>query len=93
MSTNTEIVDVGHVGGVEEVASDWKGIRAVFHNFASLASERGKFVSSPLLGCHGLQWRIDLYPGGDARTSGAVKVSVHLHCASCGLTGEIVKAH
>ena len=94
MTSSSEIVDVGHVGGVEEVTSDWKGIWSVFHNFALLPSECGKFVSSPLLECHGLQWRVDLYPGGvlNASTGRDVKVSILLHCASCDSSGQIVKA-
>lgn len=42
-----EVVDEGHVGGQEQVPSEWKTIRAVFHNFASLSSKKGDKTYSP----------------------------------------------
>lgn len=47
MSEGYEVVDEGHVGGQEQVPSEWKTIRAVFHNFASLSSKKGDKTYSP----------------------------------------------
>ena len=69
MSSGYEVVDESHVGGQEGAASEWKTIRAVFHNFEELPSERGDQTESKVLKCHGLEWTIALYPGGHRNSS------------------------
>ena len=69
MASGYEVVDEDHGGGQEGVASEWKTIRAVFPNFAGLPAKRGDLKSSAVLKCHGLEWRIQLYPGGHPKSS------------------------
>ena len=38
MVSGYQVVDEVHVGGGEEFPSEWKTIRAVFHNFTDLLS-------------------------------------------------------
>lgn len=82
-----EIVDSGHhSGGKEVVKTEWKTIRTTFNNFASLPTERDKFVCSPDLSCHGLKWKLTLYPGGSRNSNEAEKyVSIFLYCLSNGV--------
>ena len=89
MSSGYKIVDEGHVGGQEQVASEWETIRAVFHNFAKLPSKRADRTDSPVLKCHGLEWQIMLFPGGSRLSEEDVSVSVYLHSRSCTDTNEI----
>jgi len=90
MSGRYEIVDEDHVGGREGVASEWKTIRAVFHNFAFLPSKRGVHTESKVLKCHGLEWQIELYPGGHPNSSeDDVFVLIYLSCQSCTDTNKI----
>ena len=90
MSSGYKVVDEGHVGGKSQVASRWATIRAVFHNFADLPSERGDETDSPVLKCHGLEWQLELYPGGDTESSEEnVFVSLYLSCMSCSITNKI----
>ena len=87
MSSGYEVVDGGHVGGP---LSEWKTIRAVFHNFAELPSERNGCTLSPVLKCHGSEWQIMLYPGGDEYSSADnVFVSLRLHSKSCAFAKTI----
>ena len=69
MSTSGyEVVDEVSVGG--KVAwSEWKTVRAEFRNFAELPSARGVCTSSPVLKCHGLEWAIECYAGGNRKSS------------------------
>ena len=70
MSSGHNVVDEAFVGGSEQIRSEWQTIRVTFRNFAALPSKRGDAVTdSPVLECHGLKWRIDLYPGGHANSS------------------------
>ena len=86
MSTNYEVVDEVHVGGQEQVPSEWMTIRAVFHNFASLPSKLGDITKSPVLECHGLEWKVQLYPGGSLNE---VFVALYLESLSCSRTKKI----
>ena len=92
MSSGYEVVDKGHVGGREQVASEWKTIQVVFHDFAELPSERGDLTLSPVLKCHGLEWQIMLYPGGQQKSSeDDVFISLRLSSKSC-TSREKIKA-
>ena len=87
MSSGFEVVDEGHVGGREQVSSEWKTIRATFHHF-----ERGDKTESPVLECHGLRWKVQVYPGGNIKSSEEeVFVSLFLKSLSCSGT-KMVKA-
>ena len=93
MSGAYEIVDEVRVGGNEQVASEWKTIRAVFPYFAELPSEPDRRTDSPVLKCHGLEWRIELFSAGDAgdgASSGEdAFVAVYLRSMSCTSTNKI----
>ena len=90
MSGGYEVVDEGHVGGQEQFPSAWKTIRTQFHDFADLPSERYDCTESPVLQCHGLEWQIQLYPGGDTESSeDDVFISLRLWCKSCTNTNKI----
>ena len=83
MSSGYEVVNEVHVGGQEQVASEWKTNRVVFHDFAGLSSKRGDCTLSPVLECHGLKWRIALYPGGkESSNEKEVYVALFLTCMS-----------
>ena len=69
MSSGYKVVDEDHVGGREQVASEWETIRAVFHNFSELPAKRDDLTESKVLKCHGLEWTIRLYPGGHPNSS------------------------
>ena len=84
MSRRHEVVDEVHVGGREQVPSEWKTIRAVFHNFAELPSKRGDMTQSPVLECHGFKWTVGIYPGGSRKSSEEnVTCSIFLYSRSC----------
>ena len=90
MSSRYEVVDEGHVGGREQFLSEWKTIRAVFHNFADLPFVRGRVRSSPVLKCHGSEWKVQLYPGGSKKSSAEeVFVSLFLLSKSCSNDNKI----
>ena len=94
MSSGYEVVDEDHVGGRDQVASEWKTIRAVFHNFANLPSKRGDQTESKVLKCHGLEWQIQLYPGGHTKTRGEdVSISFFLSSVSCSNANKIRAKH
>ena len=67
MPTNIKanVVDEVRFGEQEGVASEWEIIRAVFPNFAGLPATRGVPIDSPVLKCHGNEWKIRLYPCGN----------------------------
>ena len=90
MAIRYEVVDEDHGGGLEGVASEWKTIRAVFPNFVGLPAKRGDFAESKVLKCHGLEWQIRLFPGGNNKSSEEnVFVSLYLHSKSCTATNKI----
>ena len=90
MSSGYKVVDEDHVGGREQVASEWETIRAVFHNFSELPAKRDDLTESKVLKCHGLEWTIRLYPGGHPNSSEEdVYVSMYLCSKSCTNTNEI----
>ena len=90
MSSRSKVVDEGHVGGREQVASEWETIRVVFHDFAKLPSKRGDRTFSPVLECHGLKWQIQLYPGGHSKSSEeTVFITLRVSCKSCTSTNKI----
>ena len=64
MSSGYELVGVSHIGGREQVKSGWKTIRAVFHNFAGMPQEPGRYAKSDAMDCHGFPWEVRLYPRG-----------------------------
>ena len=92
MSSGYEVVDEVHVGGHDQVESEWKTIRAVFHNFASLPSKKVDNIKSPVLECHGLKWTIQLFPGG-AYDDSTAYLSVYLESQSCSSTKKIKARH
>lgn len=89
-----EVVDAGHHGGGKDVIkTEWKTIRTTFHNFESLPAQRGEMVSSPTLECHGLKWRVEVYPGGSSNSNPYMThVSLFLRCESSKEKGQAVKA-
>ena len=96
MSSGYEVVDKGHVGGQEQISSDWKTIQVVFHDFAELPSKRGDRTLSPVLKCHGLEWQIQLFPGGDNNSRIDPNssdedecITLRLRCNSCTETNKI----
>ena len=93
-SRATKIVAVGHVGGKEQVDSEWHTVKAVFHDFADLPHAFGEHVQSPTLECHGHVWAVMLYPGGNAAASqDDDQVSIYLRCISA-MKGRVkVKAN
>lgn len=98
MASGYEVVDEVRLGDQEAsqegVASEWKTIRAVFPNFAELPSERGDETHSPVLKCHGFKWTINIFPGGDRKSSKRDDfVSVYLSCKSCSNTNKIRAKH
>ena len=94
MNGGYEVVDAGHHGGGKEaIKTEWKTIRTTFHNFASLPAERGKVVSSPGLECHGLKWRLEVYPGEHSVSiQREACVSFFLRCDSSKEKVQEVKA-
>jgi speckle-type POZ protein len=58
-------------------------IRVVFHNFANLPHDRLKHTECPVTLCHGYEWKVLLFPGGDATSNrDTVHVSLYLDCIS-----------
>ena len=80
---NKNIVAECHIGGkAGQIESDWRTIRATFHNFESFPHQRGERVRSETMECHGIQWRVFVYPRGHRNTTGAKKVSVEVGCVT-----------
>jgi len=77
-----KIVAVSHVGGKEQVDSEWHTIRAVFHNFADLPHHRGERVDSSTMECHGHVWTVTLYPRGTPESKDDDQVAIFLGCVS-----------
>jgi len=76
------VVAVSNVGG-GQLPSEWHTIRAIFHNFADLPAEREDVVCSDSMECHGLDWRISLYPGGCGTSDENDQfISAYLSCLS-----------
>ena len=85
------VVAVSNVGG-GQLPSEWHTIRAIFHNFADLPSERDDAVYSDSMECHGLDWRISLYPGGCVSSDeDGQYISVYLSCMSVMDAGKRVR--
>jgi speckle-type POZ protein len=93
-----KIVAVDHVGGEqvvvrEQVLSETHTIRVVFHGFANLPHARGDQTASSALLCHGSQWKLRLYPGGqNVSNEDEVYLSVFLYCVSMESDNCKVKA-
>ena len=89
-----EVANAGQgVSGREVARTQWKTIRHTFHSFANLNAHRGTSVGSPKIECHGLQWKIKLYPGGEWESSeSATFVSIFLSCESSTEVGKDVRA-
>ena len=80
-SQKKHIVAVSNVGG--QLPSEYHTIRAVFHNFASLPAKRDDAVYSDPMECHGVEWRICLYPGGcNDSEEDKEHLSIYLSCLS-----------
>jgi len=77
-----KIVAVSHVGGKEQVDSEWHTIKAVFHDFADLPHNRGELLESSTMECHGHVWTVRLYPGGHSGSTDDDQVAIFLHCVS-----------
>jgi speckle-type POZ protein len=77
-----KLVAVDIVG--EPVLSEKHTIRVEFRNFANLPHDRGEETSSSALLCHGYQWELCIYPGGDDAESNkdTVYLSLYLICLS-----------
>lgn len=68
-SNSSRVVGVCHAG-VGWTKTEWQTIRAVFHDFPSLPSDRiSSLELSPTVVCHGLEWQLWVYPGGDENSS------------------------
>jgi len=87
-----KIVAVSHVGGKEQVDSEWHTIRAVFHNFADLPHHRGERVDSSTMECHGHVWTVTLYPRGTPESKDDDQVAIFLRCVSPMKGAATVKA-
>jgi hypothetical protein len=85
-----KLVAVNHVGGEqqevvvrEQVLSETHTIRFVFHDFANLPHTRDELTISSVVLCHGYQWKLLLYPGGDYLSDeDEFYLSLFLHCVS-----------
>ena len=85
------VVAVSNVGG-GQLPSEWHTIRAIFHNFADLPAERDDAVYSDSMECHGLDWRMLLYPGGCGSSDEDDQyISVYLSCMSVKDEGKRVR--
>ena len=90
MSSRYKVVKEIFVGGREQVPSEWETNRVVFLNFAELSSKRGVRAPSPVFESHGLEWTVDLYPGGHSTSSKEdVCISIYLSSKSCTDTNKI----
>jgi speckle-type POZ protein len=54
-----------HLVGTEQTLSEKHIIRFVFLDFANLPHDRDELTFSPVALCHGHQWKLQFYPGGD----------------------------
>ena len=77
-----QAMPVGHVGDHGTILSEWKHIRAVFHDFETIRALYE--IASPVMECHGFKWRILV-------TCLREGIGVRLQCVSCS-TGTVVKA-
>jgi hypothetical protein len=94
-----KLAAVDHVGGeqvvvrTEQVLSETHTIRVVFLDFANLPHNRDEVTKSSVVLCHGYQWKLILYPGGDLRSSSnMVCLSAYLSCVSAEKDDCQVKA-
>jgi speckle-type POZ protein len=93
-----KLVAVDHVGREqvvvrEQMLSEMHTIRVVFHDFEKLPHKRCKSTKSSASLCHGSQWQLRLYPGGDCKSnSNTVYTSLHLQCVFAELDDRKVKA-
>jgi hypothetical protein len=66
-----KLIAVDHIGGAQEdvvreqALSETHTIRFVFHDFENLPHKRKLFKKSSNIWCHGYQWRLELFPGGN----------------------------
>ena len=56
-------VDVGTPTGNIEA---WATAEVRFHGFANLTTVKDEHVESPIFTCHGHEWKVMLYPGGNS---------------------------
>eukprot|EP00956_Cyclotella_meneghiniana_P024024 scaffold47882_cov61-Cyclotella_meneghiniana.AAC.3 len=66
----------------------WQTKTIYVNNFEELSEEKsnGNVVSSPTFHCFGHEWRVDVYPGGDADASNGC-ASIYLrHCSATSVT-------
>ena len=65
------------VGTPPEGYKEWTTALVRFHGFANLTTTSGEVVLSPEFSCFGLQWRLELYPGGrDNSDEGYVSIAL-----------------
>ena len=69
---------VVHVGTPSPEFQGWATAKVCYHGFADLSTERDSAVMSPEFACLGHLWRLEVYPGGEAR-AGDGMVGVFLH--------------
>ena len=82
-SAKGKVVAVDHIGGREQVESEWQTIRAVFHDFETLRHERGDCTKSARMECLGHKWAVRLYPGGHGNSNEEEEhISIYLSCTS-----------
>jgi len=75
-----------HVGTAPKEFEDWTSTKVYFHRFADLPTTRDGFVMSPEFSCFEHQWKLYLYPSGDAHTDeGYATVTL------CNMTNEGIK--
>ena len=90
-----DVVAVHHVGGGANermmMVSGWKTIRVVFHNFAELEQVRNEHVDSGKIECHGHNWKIQLYPRGQTKSTDDDQISLTLRCYDPPTNGLNVK--
>jgi speckle-type POZ protein len=90
--SSAELITVHHVGN-EQALSKKHTIRVVFHNFEKLPHDRDEYTESPVTLCHGYQWKLALFPGGDDESpKDTVHLSLYLDCVSADSNDCKVKA-
>jgi speckle-type POZ protein len=78
-----DVVGGEQVVGREQVLSETHTIRVVFRDFENLPHSRHDETASSVLLCHGYQWKLQLYPGGNIDFGeDEVYLSLYLECVS-----------
>ena len=70
-----------HVAPPSDGWEGWEHHFIHFHNFANLPSKKDHVILSPSFKCFDSEWRLHIFPGGDASTLSG-EVSIYLkHCS------------